>query len=199
MFPEEFDIDEQGTEDENAYDSVPSMDSINSSPLLGFYQKQVDISNASWKAERSNYLPKLNLGYVKQAVDGQSGFYSWQAGISIPLLFFSQSGKTKAARLNYEIAGQSYKQKQLELNATFNELYSRYQTMLEVLDYYNNEALPLADEQIEAANLGYKLGSLDYIQFIQNVELAIKTKQEYLFNLSDYYQIKEQLEYISGQ
>jgi len=175
------------------------MDSINSSPLLGFYQKQVDVSNASWKAERSNFLPKLDLGYTKQTVDGQSGFYAWEAGISIPLLFFSQSGKTKAAKINYEIAGQSYKQKQLELKATFKELYSRYLTMLEVLEYYNSEALPLADEQIEAANLGYKLGSLDYIQFIQNVELAIKTKQEYLFNLSEYHNIKEQLEFISGQ
>lgn len=199
MFPEGFDIDEQGTEDENAYNSVPLMDSINSSPLLGFYQKQVDVSNASWKAERSNFLPKLDLGYTKQTVDGQSGFYAWEAGISIPLLFFSQSGKTKAAKINYEIAGQSYKQKQLELKATFKELYSRYLTMLEVLEYYNSEALPLADEQIEAANLGYKLGSLDYIQFIQNVELAIKTKQEYLFNLSEYHNIKEQLEFISGQ
>jgi len=71
--------------------------------------------------------------------------------------------------------------------------------MLEVLDYYSNEALPLASEQIDAANLGYKLGNLDYIQFIQNVESAIKTRQEYLFNLSEYYIIKEQLEYISGK
>jgi cobalt-zinc-cadmium resistance protein CzcA len=68
-----------------------------------------------------------------------------------------------------------------------------------VLAYYNNEALPLADEQIEAANLGYRLGSLSYIEFIQNIESAIKTRQEYLFRLSEFFEMKEQLEYITGQ
>ena len=71
--------------------------------------------------------------------------------------------------------------------------------MSEVLEYYKNEALPLATEQIEAANLGYRLGSLSYIEFIQNTESAIKTRQEYLLRLSDFFEIKEQLEYITGQ
>jgi cobalt-zinc-cadmium resistance protein CzcA len=71
--------------------------------------------------------------------------------------------------------------------------------MSEVLAYYKNEALPLADEQIEAANLGYRLGSLSYIEFIQNTESAINTRQEYLSRLSEFFVIKEQLKYITGQ
>jgi cobalt-zinc-cadmium resistance protein CzcA len=71
--------------------------------------------------------------------------------------------------------------------------------MSEELEYYKSEALPLAAEQIEAANLGYRLGSLSYIEFIQNTESAIKTRQEYLSRLSDFFEIKEQLEYITGQ
>jgi cobalt-zinc-cadmium resistance protein CzcA len=139
------------------------------------------------------------LGYSRQSVDGTSGYYGWEAGISIPLLFFSQSGKTKAARINYEMTGQQFKQRALELNASYKELLSRYRVMGEVLEYYKNEALPLADEQIEAANLGYRLGSLGYIEFIQNTESAIRTRQEYLSRLAEYFEIKEQLEYITGQ
>ena len=199
MFPSAIGVDETVPEESSDILSVQPSDSLGTVPLIDFYKKQVDVSETAWKAEQANYLPKLDFGYSIQSVDGRSGFHGWEAGISLPLLFFSQKGKTQAAKINYEIAGQDFRQKELELNATYKELLSRYTTMLEVLDYYSNEALPLASEQIDAANLGYKLGNLDYIQFIQNVESAIKTRQEYLFNLSEYYIIKEQLEYISGK
>ena len=97
------------------------------------------------------------------------------------------------------MTGQQFKQRALELNASYKELLSRYRVMGEVLEYYRNEALPLADEQIEAANLGYRLGSLGYIEFIQNTESAIKTRQEYLSRLGEYFEIKEQLEFRKTQ
>jgi len=199
MYPDGVEIADAGQEwDETIQTSYP-LDSLNAVPLLNLYRQQLDVSEAEWKAEKANYLPKLDLGYSRQSVDGTSGYYGWEAGISIPLLFFSQSGKTKAARINYEMTGQQYKQRALELNASYKELLSRYRVVVEVLEYYKNEALPLADEQIEAANLGYRLGSLGYIEFIQNTESAIRTRQEYLSRLAEYFEIKEQLEYITGQ
>lgn len=199
MFPQGVEISEAGQDWDETIHAAFSMDSLNAVPLLNYYRQQLDVSKAEWKAEKANYLPKLDLGYSLQSVDGTSGFYGWEAGISVPLLFFSQSGKTKAARINYEITGQEYKQRELELNASYKELYSRYRVMSEVLEYYKNEALPLAAEQIEAANLGYRLGNLNYIEFIQNTESAIRTRQEYLSRLSEFFVIKEQLEYITGQ
>jgi cobalt-zinc-cadmium resistance protein CzcA len=199
MYPDGVEIADAGQEwDETIQTSYP-LDSLNAVPLLNLYKQQLDVSEAEWKAEKANFLPKLDLGYSRQSVDGTSGYYGWEAGISIPLLFFSQSGKTKAARINYEMTGQQFKQRALELNASYKELLSRYRVMGEVLEYYKNEALPLADEQIEAANLGYRLGSLGYIEFIQNTESAIRTRQEYLSRLAEYFEIKEQLEYITGQ
>ncbi|WP_430971577.1 CusA/CzcA family heavy metal efflux RND transporter [Sunxiuqinia rutila] len=199
MYPGGVKITDAGQAWDKTIHAAFSVDSLNNVPLLNYYRKQLDVSDAEWKAEKANFLPKLDLGYSRQSVDGTSGFYGWEAGISVPLLFFSQSGKTKAARINYQITGQEYKQRELELNASYKELLSRYKVMSEVLEYYKSEALPLAAEQIEAANLGYRLGSLSYIEFIQNTESAIKTRQEYLSRLSDFFEIKEQLEYITGQ
>jgi heavy metal efflux system protein len=199
MYPDGVEIAEAGQEWEETALTTFTMDSLNSVPLLNYYHQQLDVSKAEWKAEKANFLPKLELGYSQQSVDGTSGFYGWEVGISVPLLFFSQSGKTKAARIYYEISGQTYRQRELELNASYREVLSRYNVIVEVLAYYNNEALPLANEQIEAANLGYRLGSLSYIEFIQNIESAIKTRQEYLFRLSEFFEMKEQLEYITGK
>lgn len=199
MYPDGVEIADTGQEWDETVHAAFSMDSLNAVPLLNYYRQQLDVSKAEWKAEKANFLPKLDLGYRQQSVDGTSGFYGWEAGISVPLLFFSQSGKTKAARFNYERTVQEYKQLELELNASYKELLSRYKVMGEVLEYYKNEALPLAAEQIEAANLGYRLGSLSYIEFIQNTESAIKTRQQYISRLAEFFEIKEQLEYITGQ
>ena len=158
-----------------------------------------DVAKSAWNAEKANFLPKLNLGYALQSVDGQSGFYSWEAGISVPLFFFSQAGKTKAAKLDFQIAGQELNQKKLELMAQYNQLLNRILVLENVIDYYIIEALPLAEEQIQASNLAYRLGSIDYVQFIQNIESAINTKQAFLNQEAEYYELSAELKFITGK
>ena len=173
-------------------------DSLNENPILNFFAKQTEIAEYNWKAEKANFLPKIDLGYTFQNVNGQPGFYAWQAGVSVPLLFFAQNGKTKAARLNYEMAGWNFEQKRVEFISEFNQKLSRYKALQEVLEYYKSEALPLAEEQIQAAKIAYKLGSIDYVQFIQNIETAIKIKQKHLNREAEYFELQVQLKYLSG-
>jgi cobalt-zinc-cadmium resistance protein CzcA len=197
LFPGEFEI----ADDElqiKAYEVTGLNDSMSTNPLLDFFAMQELIAESEWKSQKAKFLPKIDLGYKIQSVSGQSGFHAWQAGISLPLIFNAQSGITKAARLDYEIAGQNYKQKQLELNAAYKERVNRYVVLQEVLDYYNEEALPLAKEQMEAANLAYRLGSIDYVQFIQNTEAAIGTIQEFINQQAEYYELSAQLKYLTG-
>ena len=184
---------------EHAFIIAPVSDSLRGSPLLNYYSTGIDVAELAWKTEKSNILPKFNLGYKVQAIDGNSGFYGWEAGISVPLVFFSQSGKNKASKIDFQIAGQQYEQKQLELYAGYNQQISRLITLSQVIDYYQKEALPLADEQIEASNLAYRLGSIDYIQFIQNIEAAIDTKQGFLIQQAEYFELSAQLKYITGK
>ena len=183
----------------NPYPYLPENDSLTDGLLLNLYEKQIKIAESQWKIEKTKFFPKLEFGYVVQSVDGRSGFHQWSAGITLPLVFFAQSGNTRAAQLDYRIAGHRYEQKRLELNAVFNEQYSRFLALKEVLNYYRDEALPLANEQIEAANIAYRLGSIDYIQFIQNVEAALKTKQKFLKRQTEYYQILVLLKYLSAK
>lgn len=199
MLPENIEI--TMPENDWTYDSglVQHIDSLSDIALLKYYKQQSKVSAAQWNVEKANSLPKFNVSYKRQTVDSKSGYYAWEAGISVPLLFFSQSGKNKAAHINYQIAEKEYELKQLEINTSFKELQNRFNTSIEVLNYYKNEALPLAEEQINAAQLGYRLGSLDYIQFIQNLESAINTRIDYLEKLSEYYEIKELIQYITAQ
>ncbi|MGV8962951.1 MAG: CusA/CzcA family heavy metal efflux RND transporter [Candidatus Saccharimonadaceae bacterium] len=177
---------------------VSEKSSLSESPLLNYYSTSIEVAESAWKAEKANFLPKLNLGYKLQSIDGNSGFYGWEAGISVPLAFFSQSGKTKASKIDFQIANQQYAQKELELKAGYNQQVSQYLILRQVLDYYKKEALPLADEQIQASSLAYRLGSIDYVQFIQNTEAAIRTKQDFLIQQTEYFELSAQLKFITG-
>jgi len=198
LFPFEFDVDATELQ-HHIFSSESASDSLTSSPELNYFSTAIDVAESTWKVQRAGYLPKVDLGYVMQSVDGSSGFYGWQIGISAPLLFFSQSGKTKASKLDVQIADQQFEQKRLEINADYKQLISRYQILENVIEYYQEEALPLADEQIQASNLAYRLGSIDYVQFIQNIETAINVKQQFLRQKAEYFNLSAQLKYLTNQ
>lgn len=198
LYPKAVDVNIQNLEG-HVFNNSSESDSLDGSPLLNYYSTGVDVAELAWKAEKSNILPKFSLGYKVQAVDGNSGFYGWEAGISVPLVFFSQSGKNKASKIDFQIVGQQYEQAQLELSAVYNQQISRLNALSQVIDYYQTDALPLADEQIEASKLAYRLGNIDYIQFIQNVEAAIDTKQGFLMQQAEYFELSAQLKYLTGK
>lgn len=198
LYPKAVDVNIQNLGG-HVFNNSSESDSLDESPLLNYYSTGVDVAELAWKAEKSNILPKFSLGYKVQAVDGNSGFYGWEAGISVPLVFFSQSGKNKASKIDFQIVGQQYEQAQLELSAVYNQQISRLNALSQVIDYYQTDALPLADEQIEASKLAYRLGNIDYIQFIQNVEAAIDTKQGFLMQQAEYFELSAQLKYLTGK
>ena len=182
--------------DNSVFDVSKINDSLSTTALLSLYSAQTDIARNRWKTQKAAFLPKLNVEYANQKVDGISGFYAWQVGVSVPLLFFAQSGKAKAAHIDYNIAEKQFEQKKLEISARYKQLLSRYLILKDVLDYYKKEALPLSKEQITAASLAYKLGNIDYVQFIQNTETAINTNIEYLNRQAEFLELSAWLKYL---
>jgi len=193
MYDDSFDIAEEIPE--NILLNSPAEDSLNLKPVFDYYSSSVKIAEYRWKKEKSGYLPKINLGYLRQSVDGVSGFSGWEAGISMPLIFLSKSGSVKASKINYKIAEQNFKQKSLELNTKYSALMSRYKVLKNIIEYYENEAIPLAEEQISASGIAYRSGSIDYIQFIQSVETAVNTKQKFLLRQTEYFKLSTLLKY----
>jgi len=196
LYSTPFEIDETGLDEAV---SVTLQDSLTRNPVLDYYVSSAELAKSAWKVEKFGFLPKFNLEYKAQSIDGISGFNTWQAGLSVPLLFFSQNGKTKASRLDYEIANQQYRQKSIEINNQYQQKYSQYIVYQGLIDYYKKEALPLANEQIKASNLAYKLGSISYVQFIQSIEAAIRIKQDFLQQEEKLFELETEIKYLIGR
>ncbi len=198
ILPEEFDIDLSAI-NQYIYIVDNSSDTLSSSPELDFFSTMKDVAESQWKTQRSGYFPTIDLGYSKQTVGGTSGYYGWQVGISVPLIFNAQHGKSKAAKIDMLISENQYEQKKLELNAQYNQMVSRYLILKDIIEYYENEALPLVKEQMEASSLAYRLGSIGYVQYIQNMEAAINTMLDFYIQQAEYYELSARIKYLTGK
>ncbi len=168
-------------------------DSIASHPLLRYKHQQIEVAEANYKVQKSAFLPKLNLEYGRQKIAGVSGFNRFQIGISIPLIFNKKLGETQSAKVATQIAEQEYQTAKLEMNAKYNQLRQNYQKWLESWQFYQQEALPLAQTQGKGALFAFKHGSIDYTDFLQTIRDAIKVEVDSWEALNQYLQAKYEL------
>ncbi len=175
-----------------------SGDSLADHPLLQVAQRQVEVANAERKSANAAFLPQLNAQYGLQEINGQSGFYQYQLGISIPLFFMQEQGRAQAAKIGQKIAEQEFLQTQYEVEANYQALLQEYNKWLASWQFYENEALPLAREQRKGAILAFDEGAIDYVTFIQNLKEAVQMEVKAREALQQYLQSKFQLEFYLG-
>lgn len=174
---------------------IVAIDSITQHPLLEAAAQKVAISQAEQGVAKSNFLPKLSAQYGIQEIGGQADFYQYQVGISIPLFFIPLKGEIESAKIEQEIAKQQLQQVRYELKSDFTSLLQQYQKWLSSWKFYDNEALPLAQEQREAAILAFQEGAISYMEFIQHMNEAITVELNAQDALRQYLKAKFQVEY----
>ncbi len=174
-------------------------DSLQNNALLKIYASQISVAEASRKLARSKLYPQLNLSYGVQRVAGNSGFYTWQIGVSFPLALLGGGASVKAAKLNREIASYKLQQKEQELRTRYEQTLNLLLAQEKLVKYYSESVLPLAEQQIRQTILEYKLGNIDYLQFIKNIEATIRLKQNFLNETNKYHLLLTNLEFLLGK
>ncbi len=172
-------------------------DTVVNSSISDYYLKKQDVFKMKWRLEKNKILPKINMSFASQKIAGQSGFYASHSGINLPLVFNTQNANNKAAKINYEIASYNYERVRTESITQIEELLILIESKKAELTYFKEVALPLADEQLQAAKLAYYIGDLDYMQFLQNTETAYNTQLDYLKSLQDYFLLIEDYKYLA--
>ena len=175
--------------------AVDFPDTVRQHPQLEVARQQVTVAEADRKAATAGYFPQLNAQYGVQEVGGQSGYYQFQVGVSVPLFFAAQQGQVQAARVAQQVASQQYNQTRREVQASYRSLRQQYYKWRASWRFYQDEALPLAREQRAGAVLAYDEGAIDYVSFIQNLRETVQVEVQAQDALRQYLQTKFQLEY----
>ncbi|MDT0649033.1 CusA/CzcA family heavy metal efflux RND transporter [Autumnicola edwardsiae] len=165
-------------------------------PMLEVSRQNVEVAEAEHKAARVALLPKLNLQYGFQEVNGNSGFYSYQAGLSIPFLSGETYGNTQAAKIEAEMeeGAADFEKRQLEVD--FSQALKNYQKWQASWEYYKEEALPVTTEQKEGALLAFNEGAIAYLAFIDILDKVVQVELNALDSLQQYLKAYANLQFF---
>jgi cobalt-zinc-cadmium resistance protein CzcA len=184
------------TLDESEVAVLGISESIKNHPELELSQKRIDEAEAGYKAARSDLLPNLNLQGGLQQVNGSNGFYTYQAGISVPLFSGTKRSQAKAAKIDSEIAKTNADFVKRQLQSEYRQAVQAYQKWKVSWQFYKDKALPLAGEQRRGALLAYREGAVDYAAFTQIIRDAIQTEMDALAALDNYLKSVFELQYF---
>ncbi|NOU19888.1 MAG: CusA/CzcA family heavy metal efflux RND transporter [Bacteroidales bacterium] len=183
-----------------------------SNPALASYEQKVEVARLESKVEKSKILPDFKIGYFSQSIIGaqeingvthnytsSDRFTGIQAGISIPLWFYPQAAKIKAAKINHSIAKANAEYSKTALSGEFESLLQEYSKYKNNIDYYEKLALPQADMIINQSTKSYRAGAMDYLAYIQSLSQALLIKNNYLETLNLYNQSVIAIEFLVGK
>ncbi|MEW7278721.1 CusA/CzcA family heavy metal efflux RND transporter [Aquimarina sp. 2201CG1-2-11] len=169
---------------------------IETHPEFTLTQNLVEEAKANYKAAKATNLPKFNLQGGLQKVNGTTGFYTYQAGISLPFLSGDNRAKIKTARINKEIAVSNIEYQQQEIQSRYSQAKEHYKKWETSWDFYNTKVLPLAKEQRQGALLAFKEGAITFVGFSQIMKDTIQTELDALKALENYFYSLFQLQYF---
>ncbi len=177
-------------------------------PIFGFNQRNINLNQQLVRVEKNKLLPGFVLGFFNQAdlrdndkfPNGQIQFrYRLQYGLSLPLWAWSYKANISGAKKAVEIAQSQAQSTILQINAEYTKAIAMYKSATENLRYFDNVGLRESQEIIRDARTSYRLGSITYYQYLQNLELAFQIEMNHLFTLKDFNQAIIYLRYLRGE
>ena len=166
--------------------------------LYAMAELQVSEAEARYKVAKATMLPKFNLQGGLQNVQGNTGFYTYQAGISVPFLSGSAKAQLRSAKIDREISEANVQFRQQEIQSKYIQVKENHQQWKQSWLFYKNEVLPLTKSQRTGALFAYKEGEIDYTAFTQLINEAIQSELEAQKALINYLDSIFELQYFKN-
>lgn len=178
---------------------VNTQDAFIKNPLTTYYEQNKKLQTVQLKQNKSNWFPGLIVGYLNQGADNSPMQYRMRYGFTFPLWFWGNASQVKAARKEVKIADQQAVLNQYDLKGNYAQALSELRQFTEALGYYEQTALPQAEEIANSAKEGYRLGSIGYYNYLLNLQQVIKIRLGYLDALKNYNQAIFTIQYLKGE
>lgn len=162
-------------------------------PTIKALYQDVVIAEQTKKVEKAQGLPDFTVGYVNQSligfqtVNGQDKYFnsgnrfsSVNIGVAIPLTFGATKAKIKSLDYQKQAAQANAQQQQILLQTQLQNLIQQYQQDLQQFNYYQQQALPNANDIVSAAQLGYRTGDISYVEYLYAIQTATDIQLNYL-------------------
>ncbi|MBK9353419.1 MAG: CusA/CzcA family heavy metal efflux RND transporter [Bacteroidetes bacterium] len=165
---------------------------VNNPSIQALYQ-QATIFEHSKKVEKAQGLPDFKIGYSNQSLigfqtidnqekyfSGTNRFHSVNIGLAMPLTFGAAKSKIKALDYQSQSAEAMAEYQKNQMETQLQNMYSQYEQDLKQYQYYTENALPNADDIVKSAQLGYRAGEINYVEYLYALQTATDVQLKYL-------------------
>jgi cobalt-zinc-cadmium resistance protein CzcA len=191
-----------------------SLDSleVTNNAQVGADLQNAEVAKARILVEKSKGLPDLTLGYSQQLI--VSGFNpaninrnyasgtriaGIQVGVALTIFNGANRARVKSEQLSAQVAQTDLLNTKSRISMEFNQEVREYQQYLQAVNYYQNQGLRQAGEQLRIAQVSFDLGEIGYLEYIQNISAAVQTRLSYIEALSELNQSAIQIQFIKGE
>lgn len=166
---------------------------ITNHPTIKALYQDVIIAEQTKKVEKAQGLPDFTIGYTNQSligfqtINGQEQYFNSgnrfsyvSVGVSIPLTFGATKARIKSLDYQKQAIEANTKQQQILLETQFQNAIQQYQQDLQEFNYYQQQALPNANDIVSSAQLGYRTGDISYVEYLYALQTATDIQLNYL-------------------
>jgi cobalt-zinc-cadmium resistance protein CzcA len=172
---------------------VISEDSVSLHPLLNYYKQQIEVNDKTKTLAKANGLPDFSVGYFNQSIYGPANIYGddyflttknrlqgFTAGLAIPLWYYPQRSKIKAADINTKLAESDYNYNTSMLSGQYKQAITMYLKYRNSIKYFKDNVLENLEVILTQAIKAYNSKEISYVEYLQVVENALTIKMNYL-------------------
>lgn len=161
---------------------------LSNNPDLKINKYQKDKFNNKVSLSKSELLPNLSFRYYRQKIGNDAGFWGVEFGLGIPLWFWwEQTGNIKEANYELDIASNDEMIIKKSLENDVNQTFEEFENSLRQSTFFHLEAIPEADEIFRQARISYEEGAIDYVEYLQALQIVFETRSQYWNTLFNYY------------
>jgi cobalt-zinc-cadmium resistance protein CzcA len=176
-------------------------DSVNdtSNIVTQYVWQMAELQRRSLNRQKMMHLPDFYVGYFNQSIDKTNGFEGFQVGATLPLWFWSNSGKVQSTKIDMQMAENSYEYEKQSLRNKLEKQFTALESYRESLAYYEEGALEKADQLIENLMVSYQAGDINFLDYARYTNIAFDIKLRYLDTLEKYNTTIIEIEYLIAQ
>lgn len=162
-------------------------------PSLKLMYQSAVVAEKNRKVEYAQAMPDLSIGYFNQSltgvqsIDGQDIYFDRHrrfsginAGIAVPLTFFSNAARVKSFQYQQQALQKDADNRKLQLQAELQNAFLQYNLSVAQYNYYRSTALPNAGVIITTAKTAFTSGAISYVEYLQALQTSTEVQLGYL-------------------
>ncbi|WP_321516270.1 CusA/CzcA family heavy metal efflux RND transporter [Marinifilum fragile] len=168
--------------------------------IFNYYNLQTEKATSLVKVEKNKLLPNLKFNYFlgSNSYHQAKTYHGFEVGIAIPVFYGSQKSMLQSAKINLEAEQNKKISISKQVKAKFYELNALLVQSKNLIERYEKNELPLASEIKRTALKAYELREIDFFNFANSLESALKIESGYCDVLFNYNKNYLELKYFTN-